>query len=139
MSEIKQTVTQRDAEGVDQAGANVQQSTKQVETTTTTSKKVVATNLVWFIFGFIAIVLAARFVLKLTGANSYNSFVSFVYSVSHIFSGPFDTIFGVSSVGSTRAVFQPSILVAIAVYAIIAWGIVKLINISSNDAQTPTV
>ncbi|MBC7707690.1 YggT family protein [Polaromonas sp.] len=94
-----------------------------------------ASNIVWFLFGLIAILLATRFILKLTGANPENGFASFVYGVSGFFSAPFDSLFGTPSatIGQTQSVFQPSVLVAIAVYALIAWGLVKLINIASRS------
>ena len=134
MADIKQTVTRQNAQGLDENGNNVQQTTKQVHTESSANRKTTSTNLVWYILGVIFILLAMRFVLKLTGANQFNGFVSLIYSLSRVFSMPFDSIFGTTTavVGQAKAVFQPSILVAIAVYAIIAWGIVKLINISSR-------
>jgi hypothetical protein len=70
--------------------------------------------------------------LRLTGANASSGFVDFIYTVSGVLSAPFDTIFGATAVeaGQTQSVFEPSILIAIAVYAIIAWGIVKLLYIN---------
>jgi uncharacterized protein YggT (Ycf19 family) len=97
--------------------------------------KVEATNsqtlqyLVYFLFGALEILLAFRFILKLTGANSYNSFVSLVYGITGVFILPFRGIFG-----STGA-FEPSTLIAIAVYAIVAWGIVKLLSVLSGERQ----
>jgi hypothetical protein len=92
-------------------------------------------NLIWYIYGFITTVLTIRFVLKIAGANVGNPFVDLVYSVSGVLSAPFDTIFGVtrSDSGQVSSVFEPSILVAIVVYALIAWGISKLLTL--NDPQ----
>ncbi|RTK95053.1 YggT family protein [Candidatus Saccharibacteria bacterium] len=97
--------------------------------------KVTIANIIWYIYGLIAIILAFRFVLKLAGANAGNAFVNFIYTVSKIFSAPFDTIFGVTtaSSGTVRSVFEPSILIAIAVYALIAWGLAKLFTL--NEPQ----
>jgi len=96
--------------------------------------KVTASNIIWYIYGFIAIILALRFILKLTGANPGNAFVSFIYAVSGVFSAPFDSIFGVTkaSAGTVSSVFEPSILVAIAVYALIAWGLTKLLTLNER-------
>jgi hypothetical protein len=134
MVDVRQTVTRKEGEGVDEEGNRVQQRSQQIHTESSTTKKNTISNLVWFLFGLFAIFLILRFVLKLSGANSNNGFVSFIYSVSKVLSAPFDSIFGVSTVtaGSTKSVFEPSILVAIVIYALIAWGIVKLINITSN-------
>ncbi len=91
-------------------------------------------NLVWFVYGLVAILLALRMLLKLLGANSNNSFVDIIYSVSGVLSAPFDSIFKVASAqaGATKSVFEPSILVAIAVYALIAWGITKLLTLNDH-------
>ena len=135
MTDVKQTVTERNVTAVDQLGDNVQQTSRQVHTESPANKRSIATNLVWFLFGLTSILLAIRFVLKLTGANAANGFASFIYAVTNVFSAPFDSLFGASSaaIGQTHAVFQPSVLFAIAVYALIAWGVVKLINITSSQ------
>jgi hypothetical protein len=136
MAEFKETVTQSKDEGIDQTGAQVQQKTRKVNTAVTADGKSVAGNVVWYIFGFIEILLAFRFVLKLLGANPNNGFVDLVYTVTGILTAPFDSIFGVKSAtsGDIQSVFEPSILVAMLVYALVAWGIVKLINLNRTDA-----
>jgi hypothetical protein len=130
ISETKQT--ERVNTGIDQQGAVVREKTNSVESKV--DPKTTAVNFVWYIYGFIAIFLAIRMLLKLLGANATNGFTSFIYSVSGVMSAPFDTIFGVKTAqaGSTKSVFEPSILVAIVVYALIAWGVTKLITINEN-------
>ena len=94
--------------------------------------------IVYFIFGILEILLAFRFVLKLAGANPSSGFVDFIYSLSRIFVLPFNGIFHTSLAQGdvTTSVFEPSTLVALIVYALVAWGIVKLIKISSGKQQT---
>ncbi len=93
--------------------------------------------LVYFFFGALEILLAFRLVLKLTGASIGSSFVGLIYGLSGIFIAPFEGIFhkefaqGVE----TTAVLEPATLVAIIVYAVLAWGIVKLVRIFSGDKQ----
>ena len=132
MAVTETTETERVNSGVDQDGAMVRERTSSIESKT--SAKTTAVNLVWYLYGLIAILLAIRMILKLTGANSANGFVSFIYSVSGVLSAPFDSIFGVKSAtaGNTQSVFEPSILVAIAVYALIAWGLTKLLTLNDN-------
>jgi hypothetical protein len=134
MVDIKQTVTRTEDTGVDTNGAEVQQQTKRLQTETAVDTKDTVQNIVWYILGFIEILLAFRFVLKLLGANPASGFVNFIYSITGILTAPFDSIFGVTraTAGETRSVFEPSILVAGAVYALIAWGIVKLITINQK-------
>ena len=93
--------------------------------------------LVYFLFGVLEILLAFRFVLKLTGASISSGFVGFIYGLTGIFIMPFEGIFhrGYAQGIETKAVLEPSTLVAIIVYAALAWGIVKLIRIFSRDKQ----
>lgn len=96
--------------------------------------KTTATNIIWYVFGIVAFLLGMRFALKALGANSANGFVEFIYAVSGVLSAPFDTVFGVttSEAGETTSVFEPSILVAIAVYALIAWALTKAFTLNEN-------
>lgn len=103
----------------------------------TVNIKTIFINVVWYVYGVIAILLALRFTLKLFAANPTNAFVEFIYNVSGVLSAPFDTIFGVTkrATGTAVSVFEPSILVAIAVYALIAWGIVKILSINEKNTN----
>lgn len=94
-------------------------------------------KVVWFIAGVIEVFIAIRFVLAMFGANAEAGFVQLVYGVSGIFMAPFVAIFGTSQVEG--ATFEWSALVAIAVYALIAWGIVKLIGVVSPRDHAQTV
>lgn len=137
MAEIKKTVTTSQNEGVNETGAQVSQATRKVGTEVTGDGRSTATNGVWYLVGFIEIILILRFVLKLFGANPANGFVDFIYAVTGILTAPFDSIFGVTKpeAGNVDSVFEPSILVAAAVYALIGWGIVKLINLNRPAAE----
>jgi len=97
----------------------------------------VAAGVVWFVFGAIEVLIAIRFVLMLLGANAEAGFVSMIYALSGIFMAPFNAIFDTQEVAG--ATFEWSALVAIAVYALIAWGIVSLINTVSPRRQAATV
>jgi len=92
---------------------------------------------VYFIFGALEILLIFRFVLKLLGANVSSYFVGLIYNISGIFILPFEGIFrrSLSQGLETTSVLEPSTLVAIIVYAIIAWGVVKLVRILSGEQQ----
>lgn len=137
MAEIKKTVTTSQNEGVSESGAKVSQATRKVGTEVTGDNKSTATNGIWYLVGFIEIALLFRFVLKLLGANPTNGFVDFVYAVTGVLTAPFDSIFGVAKpeAGDVNAVFEPSILVAGAVYALIGWGIVKLLHLNRPTAE----
>lgn len=105
-----------------------------VRQSTTVSGRVVVSRIVWFIVGVITTLLAVRMILMLLAANQGNAFVDFVYSLSGIFAAPFFGIFGYEpAYGSS--VFEISSLVAILVYALVGWGIVKLVNIASPSGE----
>lgn len=108
----------------------------QVHTEVKSPIETVMARLVWFVFGAIEILIAIRFVLKLLGANAEAGFVQFVYGLSGIFMIPFDAILGTDRVAD--ATFEWSALVAIAIYALVAWGVVALIGAVSprENAQT---
>jgi len=93
--------------------------------------------LIYFFFGAVEILLAFRFVLKLMGASLSSSFVGFMYGVTGIFILPFEGIFrrGFAQGLETTSVIEPSTVVAVIVYAILAWGIVKLVRIFSGEKQ----
>ena len=89
-------------------------------------------RLVYIAFGVIEVFIAVRFVLELLGANSAAGFVQFVYSVSGFFMTPFNAVFHAQRVSGFY--FEVSALVAMIVYALVAWGLVALIRALSLDA-----
>lgn len=126
---VKESVT-AEKEGPKQA---VVTETKRVASGSQTVEYII-----YFIFGSLEILLAFRLVLKLLGANPVSAFVGLIYSLTGIFILPFGGIFrsGVTQGIETTAVLEPSTLVAMIVYAILAWGIVKLVKIFSGEKQT---
>jgi hypothetical protein len=109
-----------------------------VRTVATTSQTV--EYLIYFFFGVLEILLTFRLVLKLAGASTFSAFVGLIYGVTGVFILPFEGIFrrGFTQGVETTSVFEPSTLVAIIVYAVLAWGIVKLVRISSGEQQRQT-
>lgn len=84
-------------------------------------------QIIWYIVGLIEVLLALRFLFYLFGANPESPFLRFIYGLSGIFVFPFKGIFPTFAEGV--AVFEWSVLVAMAIYALIAWGIVRLFKI----------
>jgi uncharacterized protein YggT (Ycf19 family) len=108
------------------------QVTKQVSETSI-GGSVLAARIVWYIAGVLLVLLAFRFVLTLMGANPSNGFANFIYSISHPFVAPFFGLFGYKlQYGASR--FEIFTIMAMAVYAIVAWGIAKLFTL--NKPQT---
>lgn len=88
------------------------------------------TQITWYLLGILNILLAFRFLLKLTAANPSAGFSSFIYTVSQPFTAPFLNVFRVSRVEGN--VFEWTTLLAMAVYSLIAWGIVKIFFMSKT-------
>ncbi len=97
----------------------------------TNEENFTARKVVYYILGIIEVMFAFRLVFKLLGANPESGFVSFMYSFSQVFLLPFTAIFRSATAEGieTRAVLEPSTIIAMVVYAIIAWGIVKFLII----------
>jgi uncharacterized protein YggT (Ycf19 family) len=75
------------------------------------------------------VLLAFRFVLALLGANPVNPFARFIYSLSEPFVAPFFTLFGYRvAYGVSR--LELFTLVAMAVYWLVAEGLVRLVTIN---------
>jgi len=94
----------------------------------------------YYILGILEVLLAFRLVLKLLGANPGSGFVSFIYSISQVFLAPFTAIFrSLATDGiETKAVLEPGTIIAMIVYALIAWGIVKLAIIMRENKKDVT-
>jgi hypothetical protein len=93
-----------------------------------------AAAVVGFLVGVVDILIAARFLGKLLGASGQAAFVNFIYTLSAPLVAPFQGIFG--NAGSKANSFETADLVAIAVYAVIGWGLVMLIRIVTAPRGT---
>lgn len=85
-------------------------------------------QLLIYLYTFIAVILMFRFVFSLVGAREETPFVSFVYQLSIPFMIPFFNMFGRPlAVAQFRLEFE--VLVALLVYAIVFFGVAKLVSI----------
>lgn len=95
-----------------------------------------AVQVTWFIIALIDVMIGLRFVLKLLGASPQSPFVGFLYAITAPLVAPFNGIF--PTTGSGFYIFEPSALIAIAIYALIGWGIVALIRIVTAPKRDRT-
>lgn len=98
------------------------------------SSQFTAARIVWFIGGLIVTILSIRFILMLLGANLANAFANLIYTVSEPLVAPFIGIFGYNSPHYGVARFEAYTLFAIAIYALVAYGIARLITINQPKA-----
>ncbi|MDP9383524.1 MAG: YggT family protein [Chloroflexota bacterium] len=81
-------------------------------------------RLIYFVFGVIESLIAIRALLRLLGANPVG-FARFIYDITYPFVAPFIGLFREPRLGV--AVLEFSSLVAIIVYALLAYALVRLI------------
>jgi YggT family protein len=79
---------------------------------------------IWLLFGILEGLLGLRFFLKLIAANPANTFANLIYSFTDMFLWPFAGITGTPS--AQGMVLEIHTLIAIVVYALLAWVLVKL-------------
>jgi hypothetical protein len=82
-------------------------------------------NVIWTITGFIEALIGIRILLKLISANPGNAFVDFIYNVTAVFVAPFMGI--VTDPQSGGAVLEINSIIAMLVYLLITYGLVRVI------------
>lgn len=111
-------------------------STGSLQKTYNTKKAIFRSyQIIWYIVGVVEIVLAFRLLFKLLGANASSGFTSFIYAISAPLAGPFAGILGTTA--SSSSIIEWSTLIAMAVYAVIAYGIIALFQLvkPTNPAE----
>ena len=83
-------------------------------------------NIVYFLFGALQLLLAIRVVLRLLGANADNNFANIIYGLSEPLVALFASLLKNPMLSST-AVLEVTTIIAMVVYAIVAWLITRLI------------
>lgn len=88
------------------------------------------TQIVWYVLSLLEALLAFRFILKLLAANPLAGFTSFIYNVSYPFVAPFQNVFRFTKIEGS--IFEWMTILAMLVYWLIAWGIIKLFFMSKT-------
>ena len=84
---------------------------------------------IWLVFGLVEGLIAIRFVLRLLGASPTAGFAQLIYGVTAFLVAPFAGLFGTPRFEGS--VLEITSLVAILVYALVAWVLVKVIAMFS--------
>jgi hypothetical protein len=92
------------------------------------------TQIVWYIFGVVEILLLFRFALKFTGANAEAGFTHFIYSATYVFAAPFVNVFRLTQVSGS--IFEWTTLLAMLVYWMVAVGVINLF-LMGKTVSTP--
>jgi len=94
------------------------------------------TQLVWLLFGILEALIGLRVVLRLIAANPASPFARLVYSASNLFVWPFAGL--TRTPAAEGMVLDIPSIIAMFVYALIAWAIVRLIWIVLDRPVNPT-
>jgi hypothetical protein len=92
---------------------------------------------IWLIFGGIEALIGIRVILMLIGANPANTFTAFIYQLSELFLWPFRNI--VANPAYQNYVLEITSVIAMIVYPLIGWAIVRLMWVLFYRAPTSEV
>ena len=94
------------------------------------------TQLVWLLFGVLEALIGLRVFLKLIAANPNSPFAALVYNLSSLFVWPFSGL--TRTPAAEGMVLDIPSIIAMLVYALVAWAIVRLIWIVLDRPVNPT-
>ncbi|QQS19440.1 YggT family protein [Candidatus Saccharibacteria bacterium] len=119
--------------GIDEAGNDVQSQRVVRQEENAASNSGVARNVIWLVYGIVAGLHVIRFLLSLLGANGNNGFANLIYNITNPFVAPFRSLFSVdTTVGNGTGRFEIETLVALLVYGLIAWVLVRIVRIRKD-------
>ena len=92
------------------------------------------TQAVWYLLSLLEVLLVFRFALKFMGANPVAGFTSFIYGITWPLTAPFMAVFSKTTIEGS--IFEWTTLLAMLVYWMVAFAIVRLFLISKT-VSTP--
>jgi uncharacterized membrane protein len=95
------------------------------------------TRILLTVLGVLEILLGIRFVLHLIAANAASGFAQFIYGVSGLFIAPFTGLVGTPTSGGTT--LEVTTLIAMAIYALFFWIVLRIIPIVVDRPSARTV
>ena len=89
---------------------------------------------IYLVAGVLEGLIAIRFALRLLSANPDAAFTAFIYNVSEPFVVPFAGIF--PSFRSEGSVFEPHAILAIVMYALLAWLLTRIVWLAWGETRS---
>jgi len=86
-----------------------------------------AMQLIWLGLGVLEVLLGLRIIFKIIAVNPDNTLASLLYGLTSLFLFPFVGLTGTPSSGGM--VLEVSSLIAMIVYALLAWAAAKLVEV----------
>ncbi len=108
----------------------------RVQSTTSVSTADRVALVIYVLFGILEGLIAIRILLKLLAANPIAGFSSFIYNLTAPFVAPFNSVFATPT--THGSIFEFSTLLALIVYALVGWGIVRLMQVFGHQQTTVT-
>jgi YggT family protein len=96
-----------------------------------------ATQWVWLLFGILEVLIALRIGLKIIGANPESPIVNLIYGFTNLFLFPFTGLVGSPTAGNM--VFEISSVFAMAIYALVAYAMERIIWLVFFRPRGPVV
>ncbi len=90
-----------------------------------------ATQIIWLVTGVLQALIGIRFLLRLLAANPEAGFAQLIYGITAVFLVPFTGLF--EDPAANGSVLELSSLVAMLVYALFAWGVVRVIWVTFGE------
>ena len=100
-------------------------------------RSALVTQIIWGVLCLLEILLGLRVMLKLIGANPDSGFAVFIYGITKPFLAPFTALVGTPTSGGT--ILEVTTLIAMAVYALFFWVVVRVILIAATRPTARTV
>lgn len=89
----------------------------------------------WFAI-VIEILLLLRFIFSLIGANQSNIFADFLYALTNVILTPFSNLVSNPNIHGS-SVFEWNTLIAMAIYALIFWLLMRFVRLLVSEPQEP--
>jgi len=105
---------------------NVHEKERGIDAANQNSAIARVVNITYFLFGILELLLAVRVILRLVGANAENGFANFIYGLSAPFVALFASLLKNPAL-TTTAVLEVTTIIAMIVYAMLAWLVGRLI------------
>ncbi|RPI50407.1 MAG: YggT family protein [Chloroflexi bacterium] len=100
-------------------------------------RSALVTQVIGAILGLLEILLGLRFILKLIAANPNSGFAVFIYGITKPFLAPFTALVGTPTSGET--ILEVTTLIAMAVYALFFWLVIRVVQIAANRPSARTI
>jgi YggT family protein len=94
------------------------------------------TRIISTLLVILEILLGIRFVLHLIAANTSSGFTVFIYGITGVFVAPFTGLVGTPASGGTT--LEVTTLIAMAIYALFIWVVIRVIRIAADRPSART-